>query len=465
MPDGPLNGITVVDLTRVLAGPYCTMVLSDLGARVIKVEPPGVGDDSRGIGPFVKVPVPNDTESDGNPASSPSSSSPSPPEMADMSAYFMSLNRAKESIAIDLKSEADRDVFEALLARADVLVENYRPGTMDKLGYGWDWAHARFPRLIYAAASGFGQTGPYARRPAYDMVVQGMGGVMSITGHEDGPPTRVGTSIGDITAGLFTAIGINAALYHRTLSGQGMMIDVAMLDSQVAILENALARYQATGTVPGPIGARHPSITPFEALATADGYVIVAAGNEGLFGVLCRAIGRDELAADPRFASNHLRTENHGALKPLIEAALAGQPTAHWLAVFEDAGVPAAPINDVAQVMADPQVLARNMVVPVEGLPGGGVDGGDGSGRGSAGSGGGADGGAVGGADGGGAAAADGGAGANPPLRVSGNPIKLSAFADPPTRGAPRLLDADRAAILAELAALAGDGGGGGAKK
>ncbi len=425
MPDGPLNGITVVDLTRVLAGPYCTMVLSDLGARVIKVEPPGVGDDSRGIGPFVPGP-------DGAP----------------MSAYFMSLNRAKESIAIDLKSESDREVFEALLAGADVLVENYRPGTMEKLGYGWDWAHARFPRRIYAAASGVGQTGPYARRPAYDMVVQGMGGVMSITGHAGGPPTRDGTAIGDITAGLFTAIGINAALYHRTLTGQGMMIDVAMLDSQVAILENALARYQATGTVPGPIGARHPSITPFEALTTADGYVIVAAGNEGLFGTLCRAIGCDELAADPRFASNHLRTENHAALKPLLEAALEGQPTAHWLAVFEAAGVPAAPINDVAQVMADPQVLARNMMVPVEGLPGAGdTGGGDGGNKGA-----GRD-----GADSQGSASADQ---EIQPLRGAGNPIKLSAFADAISRGAPRLLDADRAAILAELAALAEDGGG-----
>ncbi len=441
MPDGPLNGITVVDLTRVLAGPYCTMVLSDLGARVIKVEPPGVGDDSRGIGPFVPG-----------------------PGGAPMSAYFMSLNRAKESIALDLKGAGDRAIFERLLARADVLVENYRPGAMARLGYAWEDLRERFPRLIYAAASGFGQTGPYARRPAYDMVVQGMGGVMSITGHEGGPPTRVGTSIGDITAGLFTAIGINAALYHRTLSGQGMMIDVAMLDSQVAILENALARYQATGVVPGPIGARHPSITPFEALATADGYVIVAAGNEGLFSVLCRAIGRDELAADPRFASNHLRTENHGALKPLLEAALAGQPTAHWLGVFEDAGVPAAPINDVAQVMADPQVIARNMMVPVEGLPGGGVgaDGGDRSGGEDSGGGGGGDG--SGGGDGAGSqgsSGADRGSGGTPeirPLRVAGNPIKLSAFADAGSRGAPRLLDADRAAILAELAALAGDG-------
>ena len=206
---GPLSGVTVVDLTRVLAGPYCTMVLYDLGATVIKVEAPGTGDDARHIGPFIKG----------------------------TSAYFSSLNRGKQSIALNLKDADDKQVFEKLLERADVLVENYRPGTMEKLGYGFETLHAKYPKLIYAAASGFGQTGPYRARAAYDMVVQGMGGIMSVTGHEGAPPTRVGTSIGDITAGLFTAIGINAALYHRTQTGEGTMIDVAMLDCQVAILE------------------------------------------------------------------------------------------------------------------------------------------------------------------------------------------------------------------------------------
>ena len=244
--NGPLDGLLVVDLTRVLAGPYCTMVLADLGARVIKVELPHTGDDSRQFGPFV----------------------------GGKSAYFMSLNRGKESIALDLKAEADRQIFDALLERADVLIENFRPGAMDRLGYGWDHLKDRYPRLVYAAVSGLGRTGPYAHRPAYDMVVQGMSGVMSLTGHEGAPPTRVGTSIGDITAGLFASIGINAALYRRTLSGTGELVDVGMLDGQVAILENAIARYSATGTVPQPLGSRHPSITPFDTFAAADGYVI-----------------------------------------------------------------------------------------------------------------------------------------------------------------------------------------------
>ncbi|NQU55907.1 MAG: CoA transferase, partial [Rhodospirillales bacterium] len=220
---GPLTGITVIDLTRVLAGPYCTMVLADLGARVLKVETPAGGDDARNFGPFIGT------------------------EDKQKSAYFMSLNRGKESIALNLKDDADKLIFEQLLIEADILVENYRPGTMEKLGYGWDTLHEKYPRLIYAAASGFGHSGPYSKRPAYDLVVQGMGGVMSLTGHPGGEPTRVGTSVGDITAGLFTTIGINAALYHRQQSGLGQKIDVSMLDCQVAILENAIARYAATG--------------------------------------------------------------------------------------------------------------------------------------------------------------------------------------------------------------------------
>src|SRR3954449_8369354 len=272
-PDGPLTGVTVVDLTRVLAGPYCTMVLGDLGAIVVKVEHPDGGDDARAIGPFV----------DGR------------------SAYLASGNRGKQSVALDLTDDADRGSFERLLDGADVLTENFRPGAMDRLGYGWDTVHARWPRLVYASTSGFGQTGPYATRPAYDMVVQAMGGVMSITGDDGGHPTRVGTSVGDITAGLFTAIGVVSALYERDRTGAGSRLDVAMLDCQVAILENALARFGATGVAPGPIGSRHPSITPFGAFAAADGHVIVAAGNDALFRKLCTVVGRAELADDPRF--------------------------------------------------------------------------------------------------------------------------------------------------------------------
>lgn len=377
---GPLNGITVVDLSRILAGPYCTMVLADLGARVIKVENPDGGDDARRFGPFING----------------------------KSAYFMSLNRGKESIALNLKDEAGREIFEELLGRADVLIENFRPGTMEKLGYGWQTLHEKYPRLIYGATSGFGHTGPYSSRPAYDMVVQAMGGLMSLTGHEGGPPTRVGSSIGDITAGLFTAIGVNAALFHRQTTGQGMMIDVAMLDGQVAILENAIARYAATGTVPGPLGARHPSIAPFDAFRASDGYFIIAAGNDTLFRNLGEAIERPDMADNPLFTNNDLRCRHQAALKTEIEAALAGQTAAHWLAVLEDKGIPSGPINDMSQVLDDVQVAARNMIVTAD----------------------------------------DGTAGR---LKMAGNPVKLSAFADAPTREAAPDLDESRDKILAEL--------------
>lgn len=378
--EGPLSDITVVDLTRVLAGPYCTMVLADLGARVIKVEPPGKGDDARHFGPFI----------------------------GGKSAYFMSLNRSKESIALDLKDDADRKIFETLLGRADVVVENYRAGVMERLGYGWEVLHARYPRLIYAAASGFGHTGPHARRPAYDMVVQGLGGVMSLTGQPGGPPTRVGTSIGDITAGLFTAIGIGAALHHRTRSGEGTKIDVAMLDCQIAILENAISRYFATGEVPEPLGSRHPSITPFQAFATRDAYVIIAAGNDALFDKLCHTIDRPDLAKNPLFADNDSRTRHVAALADEIEATTRTRDTAHWLERLEDAGIPCSPINTVAEAVAHPQVQARNMLVSVEDPQTG-------------------------------------------DCRMAGNPIKLSGFADPAKRPGVPDLDAHRDKILSEL--------------
>ena len=381
---GPLNGITIIDLTRVLAGPYCTMVLADLGARVIKVEVPEKGDDARAFGPFIN----------------------------DKSAYFMSVNRGKESLALNLKDDADRTTFEALLEDADVLVENYRGGTMERLGYGWESLHPRYPKLIYAACSGFGHTGPYAKRPAYDMVVQGLGGVMSLTGHPGGPPTRVGTSIGDITAGLFTAIGISSALHHRATSGEGMKIDVAMLDCQLAILENALARYFATGEVPGPLGARHPTIVPFQSYETADGHVIIAAGNDALFATLCKALACPELASEARFKDNAARGEHVEELRVALELRLKQQPTEHWLDLLTKAGVPAAPINNVEQVLNDPQIAARNMVIETT----------------------------------------DPQAGA---LRMAGNPIKLSAFDDPASRQPAPNLDQDRANILGGLKASA----------
>jgi CoA:oxalate CoA-transferase len=385
MSKGPLAGLLVLDLTRVLAGPYCAMMLGELGARIIKIEPPGVGDDSRHYGPYL-------TAKSGKVKSG----------------YYMSVNRGKQSIALNLKADGDRKIFEALLSRADVLIENYRGGTMEKLGYGYDSLKDKHPRLIYAAVSGFGHTGPYAKRPAYDMVVQAMGGVMSLTGHPDGAPTRVGTSTGDITAALFATIGVTTALYDRDKTGHGQKVDVAMLDSQVAVLENAISRYVASGEVPGKLGSRHPSIAPFAAFATQDGYIAIAAGNDDLWARVCRVMGRGELIADTRFLTNPLRVQHVDAMAAEMEASLAAKPSKDWLAALEDAGVPCGPINNVAQVMQDPQVLARNMIVETLDPDLG-------------------------------------------PIRMQGNPIKLSAYDDPRIRSAAPDLDADRAAILKEF--------------
>ncbi len=330
-----LDGLRILDLTRVLAGPYATMILADLGADVIKVERPGTGDDARSFGPHLHG----------------------------ESAYFMSLNRNKRSMTLNLKSPRGQQVFRELVAQVDVLVENFRPGTLEKLGLGYETLRELNPRLIYAASSGFGRTGPYSRRPAYDAVVQAMGGLMSITGQEGGEPTRVGSSIGDITAGLFTAIGILSALRAREQTGQGQVVDVAMLDCQVAILENALARYNVTGEIPRPQGNRHPSIVPFEPFETQDGQLMVAAGNDALWRRLCEALERPDLASDPRFKTNPLRNTHYAELRPILAEIFRGQTTAAWQALLEPAGIPVSPINNVAQVMQHPQVLAREMLV------------------------------------------------------------------------------------------------------
>ena len=377
---GPLSGFTIVDLSRILAGPYCTLLMAELGARVIKVEPPRQGDDARHYGPFRNG----------------------------KSAYFASVNRGKELIALDLKSSEGCDIFERLLDKADALVENFRPGTMEKLGYGWESLHPRYPRLVYAAASGFGHTGPYSHYPAYDMVVQGLGGVMSITGHPDAPLTRVGTSIGDLGGGLFTAIALNAALLHRERTGEAQKVDVSLFDCQLALLENAIVRYTTTGEIPGPMGARHPSITPFEAFATADGNIIIAAGNDGLFVKLADALGRPDLAENPLFKTNALRNQHQEALKAEVESVLREGGTKQWIAVLEAAGVPCGPVNNIAQALAHPQTAARNMLVAVDDPTIG-------------------------------------------PLKLAGNPMKLSAFADPPSRAPAPDLDADRDHILREL--------------
>jgi CoA:oxalate CoA-transferase len=335
--DLPLHGITVVDLTRVLAGPFCTQTLGDMGARIIKVEQPGVGDDARAIGPF----------------------------LGDASAYFMSVNRNKESIALDLKAEGDRAVFERLLERADVLVENYRPGTMEKLGYGWEQLQARYPRLVMVSISGFGQTGPYRSQPAYDMVVQAMSGMMSVTGHPDAGPCRVGVSIGDLGAGLYAVIGTQSALLRRARTGKGERVDVSMLDCQVALLENAVARYGATGSVPGPIGSRHPSMTPFDVYAAEDGYLVIAVGNDGLFKRLCELLGLPGLVDDDRFRTNASRCAHEAALKRMLEDKLRGHSRAHWLKLLQDNGIPTGEYHSVSEVVEHPQIQARGMLAEV----------------------------------------------------------------------------------------------------
>jgi CoA:oxalate CoA-transferase len=337
---GPLEGIRVLDLTWVLAGPFASMVLNDLGAEVIKVERPPIGDVARTTAPLI----------DGE------------------SAYFFSINRGKKSICLDLKSEQGRELLLRLVEVADVLMENFTPGTMDGLGLGYEVLQGRNPCLIYAATSGFGQTGPDRLRPALDIVVQGMGGVMSITGEPGGSPIRPGLSLGDIAAGLYTATGVLAALHERQVSGRGQMIDVAMLDCQVAILENAFVRYFATGELPQPIGTRHPVATPFQAFPTADGWIVLAIGwgVENQWELFCATIGRADLIDDPRFDLPHLRTQRHAELEPILNEALRQKTTAEWLAEFDAIGLPCGPLNNIAQAAAHPQVQARQMLVEVK---------------------------------------------------------------------------------------------------
>ena len=337
MGTSPLNGIKVLDLTRVLAGPYATMLLSDLGAEVIKIEQPGIGDESRNFGPFKNG----------------------------FSLYFMSVNRGKRSVTLNLKTERGQSIFKQLLQQTDVLVENFRPGTMQKLGLDYDTLKSEHPSLIYAACSGFGQTGPYAQQGAYDMIIQGMGGIISITGEPDGPPVRVGTSISDITAALFTTIGILSALHHRNQTGSGQFVDVAMLDSLVAVLENAVVRYFATGEAPKPLGARHPAITPFEAFASADGHVIIALGNDTLWAKFCEHVDRQELITDKRFQTNADRTEHHSQLFPILSEIMFQRTTEDWINALGDIGVPCGPINAMDKVVTHPQVQAREMITRI----------------------------------------------------------------------------------------------------
>ena len=363
-PAGPFSGVTVIDLSHVLAGPFGTTILCDLGARVIKVEPPGHGDDTRTYGPFVEG----------------------------QSLYFSFVNRGKESIVLNLKEDADREIFFNMVRKADVVVENFRPGTMDKLGLSYETLSKMNPRLIYASNSGFGQTGPLAKYPAYDTIIQAMSGIMSVTGFPDGPPTRVGTSLSDLCAGVFLFCGIASALYAREKSGKGSRIDIAMLDSTMAFLEHGLMEYVANGKAPGRIGNRHPFITPFDTFDAADRPFAICAGNDKLFAALCEAIGKPELATQPRFKTNFDRMTNNVALKAELESALKTQPAAHWLKVIDAAGVPVAPLLDIAEAAEHPQTKARNMVIEAGGI------------------------------------------------RMPGNPVKISGYEDPAVRiGAPDL--------------------------
>jgi len=336
---GPLDGITVLDFSRVLAGPYCTMVLADLGARVIKVERFGTGDDTRAFGPFVGVD----------------------------SAYFMCFNRGKESISLDIKSPRDRELLERLLDSCDVVVENFRPGVMERLGYGPERLAKTHPHIIYSSISGFGHSGPFSDLPGYDMVVQAMGGVMSLTGWPGAEPARVGTSFGDLGAALFGAIGILSALYSRTRDAQGTRIDIGMLDCQAALMETALARYDVEGIVPTRTGDSHPSLAPFETFAASDGKFVICAGNDTLFMLMMDALGSPQLALDAQFLTNDLRVQNRKKLVEDVEAITLTEPMQHWIDALNEAGVPCSPINTIDKLFTHPQLLARNMIVKVKG--------------------------------------------------------------------------------------------------
>lgn len=336
----PLKDIRVLDLTRVLAGPFCTMILCNLGAEVIKVEASN-GDDARQFGPFID-------------------------NISEKSAYFYSINCGKKSVVLNLKTDVGKRLLCQLIKKVDVLVENYRPGTMERLGFAENDIKKLNPDIIYATATGFGYSGPDSKNAAYDSIIQALSGLIAITGTEQGEVVRVGTSISDIVTGLYTAIGICAALFRREKNALGARIDIAMLDSTVSVLENALARYQVTGQSPRPLGTRHPSITPFESFRTSDSALMIAAGNDSLFEGVCDVIEIQELKDDARFRTNLLRTENRDALYRIIQNRLLQKTTADWLEAFNARNIPCAKINSIEELFKSPQLAARQMLVPVE---------------------------------------------------------------------------------------------------
>ncbi len=338
---GPLHGIRVFDLARILAGPTCTQLLGDLGADVIKIERPGAGDDTRKWGPpYVKDKDGRDTGE---------------------SAYYLSSNRNKRSLALDISKPAGQALARRLIARCDIMVENFKVGDMARYGLAYEDLRRDHPGLIYCSITGFGQTGPYAPRAGYDMLAQGLGGIMSVTGQPDGPPTKVGVGIADIMCGMYAAAAILAALHHRDRTGEGQYIDLALLDTQVAWLANVGLNYLTSGEVPRRLGNEHPNIVPYNVMAASDGHVILAVGNDGQYAKFCGFAGAPELASDPRFATNERRVLNRAQLYALLEPLLRRKSQAEWVEGLSRLGVPCSPVNTVDQVFADPQVRARGM--------------------------------------------------------------------------------------------------------
>ena len=335
---GPLEGLTVLDLTRVLSGPYCTMLLADMGARVVKIEQPGGGDETRTWGP---------------------------PFVGGESTYFLGINRNKESVTLDLKNDDGRAILERLLDRADVLVENFRPGTLARLGLDAATARATRPRLVYCSLSGFGQTGPRRAQAGYDAVIQAEGGLMSLTGEPDGTPLRSGVPIADLVTGLLAAQGVLLALYARERTGQGQQVDVSMFDGVVSLLSYHASAYLNAVSVPRRLGNRHPHVAPYDTFPAADGDLFLAIGNDGQFQRFCAVASLEGLVSDPRFATNPARVVNQASLRDEMAAALRRQPRAYWVAALRDAGVPCGEVRGVPEVLADPQVLARRMLEAV----------------------------------------------------------------------------------------------------
>jgi formyl-CoA transferase/CoA:oxalate CoA-transferase len=335
---GSLSGLTVIDFTRVLSGPYCTMVLADHGARVIKLEHPVRGDDTRHWGP---------------------------PFVGEESAYFLSINRNKESLTLDFKQPAGQRILHQLLAGADVVVENFRPGTLDAAGFGAAAVLEQYPRIVYCSISGYGQTGPRREEPGYDAVMQAEGGLMSITGEADGPALRLGVAITDIVSGLFAAQGVMAALIAREKTGRGQQVDIGMLDATAALLTYQAGNYFVSGQVPGRLGNRHPTIVPYESFHASDGEFVIAGGNDEIWRRLCRVIGRPGLADDPRYCTNKARVTRYGEVRAELESALGKRTRAEWVRELTAAGVPCGSVREISEVLADPQLAAREMVAEV----------------------------------------------------------------------------------------------------